>query len=256
MTAGHDEVRDLLGAYALDAVDDVERRAVERLLAEDPGARAEVAGMRAAAAELGASGATAPPARLRESVLAQVAVTPQQRRVPEGRTARPAAPTTAATPSPDGGRTARVHPLRRLTAVAAAAALVAVAVPSGIAWQQHDRAVQAEARAAEVADLLADPGTQLLRGSATDGGDVVAVLGEDSAAILARDLPDVGDRVYQLWAMRDGVPVSAGVLDVRDGSVEALAEGYRAGDGLALSVEPAGGSEQPTTDPVVVLIPG
>ena len=36
------DVRDLLPAYALDAVDDVERRAVERLLAADPDARREL----------------------------------------------------------------------------------------------------------------------------------------------------------------------------------------------------------------------
>lgn len=34
-----DQTRELLGAYALDAVDDVERRRVEKLLASDPSAR-------------------------------------------------------------------------------------------------------------------------------------------------------------------------------------------------------------------------
>ncbi|MBX9244759.1 hypothetical protein ICW40_08035, partial [Actinotalea ferrariae] len=52
------EVRDLLGAYALDAVDDLERRAVERLVARDPEAAAELAELRATAAELGAASAS------------------------------------------------------------------------------------------------------------------------------------------------------------------------------------------------------
>ena len=55
------DVRDLLGAYALDAVDDVDRRRVERLLAADPGAAREVDSLRATAAMLGAAAATGMP---------------------------------------------------------------------------------------------------------------------------------------------------------------------------------------------------
>ena len=40
---GSDDTESLLGAYVLDAVDDVDRRRVERLLETSPEARAEVA---------------------------------------------------------------------------------------------------------------------------------------------------------------------------------------------------------------------
>ena len=51
---------ELLGAYALDAVDDLERRRVEAYLAEHPEARAEVWQMRQAASMLAHTGNPAP----------------------------------------------------------------------------------------------------------------------------------------------------------------------------------------------------
>ncbi|MCL3861352.1 anti-sigma factor domain-containing protein [Actinotalea sp. K2] len=252
-----DEVRDLLGAYALDAVDDIERRAVERLVVQDEAAARELATLQAVAAELGAATSAEPPASLRATVLAEVARTPQTGRdLPAG-----AVPV----PVPDEGPAVRDdlrerrERRRRLTRFGIAAAVVAaLAVPGAVAIQQHERAVQAEIRAEQLSDLLTDPASVVLRGEATGGGEAVAVLGAEGAVLLAEGLPALdGDLVYQLWAMRDGVPVPAGLLDVRDGTVQALAEeGYLPGDGLAVSVEPAGGSPQPTTDPVLVLIPG
>ncbi|MET0432930.1 MAG: anti-sigma factor, partial [Cellulomonas sp.] len=63
------------------------------------------------------------------------------------------------------------------------------------------------------------------------------------------------DQVYQLWVMRDGAPVSAGTTGVTDGTLQIRTDAYRTGDALALTVEPEGGSEQPTSEPVVVLAP-
>lgn len=55
-----EELQVLLGAYALDAVDDDERDQVERYLEADPRARAEVESFREAASMLAMSGADAP----------------------------------------------------------------------------------------------------------------------------------------------------------------------------------------------------
>ncbi len=68
---------DLLAAYALDAVDDVERRAVAQHLVECPACRAEVDGFRESLALLGAAAAVAPPASLRPAVLQRVAAESQ-----------------------------------------------------------------------------------------------------------------------------------------------------------------------------------
>lgn len=263
-----DDIRGLLGAYALDAVDDDERRAVERLVAEDPEAAAELARLRETAAALGAARASTPPAHVRDAVLSRLSATPQ---LPPHVAAPPAVPPDEL-PRDELARDELAHdglPSDELAArraarrgrpwmlpVAAAVALL-LAVPGTLAWQQHERAVQAEAQAALLGDVLADPGAVLLRGAVTGGGEAVAVLTSERALLVADGLADVdGDRTYQLWAMRDGVPVPSGLLDVADGRVQALATDYRAGDGLAVSVEPAGGSDQPTTDPVLVLLPG
>jgi anti-sigma-K factor RskA len=56
------------------------------------------------------------------------------------------------------------------------------------------------------------------------------------------------DLTYQLWFIDAEGPVSGGVLDVpADGDLTQVAEGDLAGvTAIALSVEPSGGSEQPT----------
>jgi uncharacterized protein (TIGR03083 family) len=63
------ELDELLGAYALDALDPDEQVAVERYLARTPSAADEVERLRTAAAWIGASEALAPPSRLRATLL-------------------------------------------------------------------------------------------------------------------------------------------------------------------------------------------
>ena len=67
------DIHALVGAYAVDALDDVERAAFERHLAECAACRAEVDGLREAAAMIGGAAAAQPPAGLRERVLADIA---------------------------------------------------------------------------------------------------------------------------------------------------------------------------------------
>ncbi len=65
-----DALRELLAAYALNACEPNEVAQVERYLARDPEAAAEVAQLSTAAAWIGATEALTPPAELRASVLA------------------------------------------------------------------------------------------------------------------------------------------------------------------------------------------
>ncbi|WP_455603920.1 anti-sigma factor [Cellulosimicrobium funkei] len=236
------DVRDLLPAYALDAVDDVERRAVERLLAADPDARRELDEYR----DVGAAFAVEsdPPPALRDAVLARVA---------------------EATLPPAGERTggvvvdlaaARRARRRRWTGLAAAvAAVVAVAVPTTVAVRATQEQSRLEARADAIERMLADPDATILHGDVAGGGQASVLAAGDDMYFRASDLPDTGDdRDYQLWVVEpDGAVVSAGVLDVQDGSTSRLVQG-EPGVGMAVTVEPAGGSEQPTTDPVVALV--
>jgi uncharacterized protein (TIGR03083 family) len=63
------DTRELLGAYALDAVDDDDAAAVAELVAEDESARRELRRLRGAAAWIGATEALAPPRDLRTQLL-------------------------------------------------------------------------------------------------------------------------------------------------------------------------------------------
>ena len=273
--------RELLGAWAVDALDDAERARVDDLIARDPDAAREARSLAETAAVLGGAVAAAAPDAVRLAVLAEVGRTPQDdpaAAAPEAEPVHPAAaptaPAPAATPTPpapgapprsarpagtpDGSTRPAGRRVRRRwsTAVAALAVLAAIAVPSTVAWRQAERAAEAEARADRITALLAEPGAQVVSAPVTSGGTAVAVVTADAALVTATgvDAPGAGE-VYQLWVMRDGSPVPDGTTGVTDGALQIRTDAYRTGDALALTVEPEGGSEQPTSEPVVVLAP-
>ncbi|UZN02832.1 anti-sigma factor domain-containing protein [Cellulomonas sp. S1-8] len=264
--AGQPDVRDLLGAYALDAVDDVERRAVERLVASDPDAARELAELRATAALLGSAVQTAPPADVRGAVLEAIRREPQDRAAHgDGRAVRidderatAAVPDTAGVVSGDPRRVTDLATRRRAPRphwlAVAAIAVGAAAVPAGVAWQQAQEADRAREQAQVLAALLAEPGTEVVRGEVEGGGTAVGVLGTDRAVFTATGLDDPGaGREYQLWVIRDGVAVPDVVMPDASGEVRAVTDAFAPGDALAVTVEPSGGSQEPTTDVLVVL---
>lgn len=294
-----DELRALLGAWAVDALDDDERAAVEDLLARDADAAREAAGLRATAGLLGAAAARPVPVDLRAATLAAAAATPQEPAAApptvDTPTTTAASPTTGTTAGTGTAGTTAPHPAatrpsaagtgtpagrgpatrpagrsdasgpagrtpvrrrRAWTALVACLAVLAVGAPSVVAWQQAQRAAVAEARADRLGDLLAAPDARVLTGDVATGGRVVAVVTADEALLTAQDVADPGaGNVYQLWVMQDGTPVPAGVADVSAGGFAIGTADYRAGDALAVTVEPDGGSPAPTSDPVVVLAP-
>ncbi|ONI64155.1 hypothetical protein ALI44B_06185 [Leifsonia sp. ALI-44-B] len=67
-------------------------------------------------------------------------------------------------------------------------------------------------------------------------------------------LPD--DKVYELWYIDgEGSPISAGLFTIPDsGHTYSVLEGeMTAGATVGVTVEPAGGSKQPTTEPVIAI---
>lgn len=290
---GDAATRELIGAWAVDALDPDERALVDDLLARDPDAAREARSLQETAAVLAAAAAAPAPEAVRAAVLAAVERTPQEG--PDGpadpaspaaeasRTAGPhtgaphtapahAAPTRPGTTRPGttgtatgpagrdssrpGGRPAVRRRRPWLTAVVAAAVAFAVAVPSTLAWRESQRAAELQARADRITSLLAEPGAQVLAADVSTGGTAVAVVTDDAALVTATgvDAPGAGE-VYQLWVMQDGVPVPDATSGLTDGVLQISTDAYRAGDALALTVEPEGGSAAPTTEPVVVLAP-
>lgn len=248
MTTHHD-IEELLGAYALDAVDAEEAQLVEAHLVDCPRCRAEVAAHREVAALL-TTGATAPvPDGLWDKIAADLGDTP------------PPVPIEVAFGHHQAKRSAaRPRPVRVLAGLAAAAVLLVVALMAGVLVDQRaqidglEREVAGASRQDSVVALLEDPGTQVVSLQGEDGGaEARAVVGADGdSLLLAAGLPDLPEgRTYQLWGLPDGEGsvVSLGVLGAAPDQSSFYVEGAVAT--LAITDEPGGGSTQPSAEPLV-----
>jgi anti-sigma-K factor RskA len=238
----------LTGSYALDALTDDEQADFEKHLTQCPSCAQEVRGLRETAARLAMATAVTPPPDMRSRVLAAA---PRTRQLPPGRNPLARA----------GERTGlrRLSPSRAgLTAgVLAAAAAVAFLL---LAWASASRQLhQAQASNSAIAAVLAAPDARIESVPATVGGTVTAVLSvrEHEAVITTANVPSLSEAsVYQLWVMTSsGAATSAGLLKVTSSGSAApvLASGVLPGDRLGITVEPAGGTQQPTTTPVVIM---
>lgn len=237
----------LTGAYALDALDELERRRFEAHLAECADCEREVAELRATAARLGAAISETPPPALRGRVIERVA---QVRQEPPG-------------------RGSAVHGTRnwamRLVSAAAVVAIAAAAVAGVLAVRADRQLDSAQARLeqeqtqlAALTDLLSAPDVRTLSG--TDAGipgdaRMIMSLTRDRAMLTMTGLPDQSaDSTYQAWTIDETGPHSAGVMG-NAGTTEAplVFAGVQGVRTVAVTVEPAGGSAAPTTTPVVVF---
>lgn len=259
--------RDLLGPWALNAVDDLERAAVERAIASDEHLAAEARQLRETISRLAEADAEEPPESLRDAVLEQIRSQTPHTGAGAGSSARgvwhqrPQAGQNHDPGQSEGDELAALRRRRRWQALAAAAAIViAAAVPTAIALDQADRADQAELQAGQaqenaeqLSQALMDPAAEFVSDELPDGSRGVAVLGEDSALFMASDMTELQDQDYQLWVLHDDEAISAGLLSWDDGELSAQVEDFPAGGALAVTAEPIGGSEQPTTDPLLVL---
>jgi anti-sigma-K factor RskA len=234
----------LVGAYAIDAVDDIERAGFDRHLAECEACTTEVGEYRATAARLTDGVWSVPPPRLREQVLARAAATPQL--------------------SPTGRRRAAPTPVARWRRLAAAAAVVGVlgvgaaattyAVQEQRLGEQQVAAAAAQQRADRIQAVLAAPDAALRAGELSGGGRVTVVVSNsvDAGVVVLADAPLPGpDRAYQLWVVDGVTPVSVGRLAPGQAQSTELIEGVRGRDAFAVSLEPAGGSPAPSTTPLV-----
>lgn len=274
----HDELRDLLGVYALDAVEPDEARAVEAHLAECPQCRAEVEEHRSVASLLGNVGAAAPVAlwdRITESLhdesLDDESLDTDDHAVAPLGAAGPADAARGEVQDhvlsfPVGGREARDARVARrrgravvaLTAVAAACLLVAGVAGVVTIRQQQERVDDLAAQVADTRDdrsaaqALADPGSSVVSLTSSVGEvEVRAVIGADGTGyLLGSPLPDAGaDATYQLWGLAGTRAVSLGLLGHDPRVFQFHIEDPVTG--LAITTEQEGGADQPTTDPLV-----
>jgi anti-sigma factor RsiW len=245
----------LVGAYALDALDDAERERFERHLRRCRACQDEVRGFAATAAALGRAAAAEPPSGLKERVLAGVAVTRQLPPVTRARGWRRALAWTGWT----AGGTTRTFGMNLKIATGVAAVAVAAAVALAVITIGTNDSLNTErAHSQAIAAVLAAPDARIVTGPTSAGGTATVVASLRAGEIVftssgLRVLPS--SEVYQLWFLGPGSARSAGLVPPASGGTSApvLAAGLATGDRVGVTVEPAGGTTQPTTTPIVVL---
>ena len=233
-------IHELTAGYALDALDADERAAYERHLAGCEQCQGELESfwVTTEALAVAASG-PAPSDDLRDRILADVRAEPQ--------VVVPFAP-----------RRRRLVPV--LAAAAAVAAVVALAVGlwAGHLSSQLDDSRSALDRERANASVLVDPES---RSVALDTGTGKLVVGSEGQSVLVLD--GVGTapsgKTYELWIMPDGnvdQAARAGLFPGGDGTEVLGVDGtVESGDVVGVTLEPAGGSDKPTTTPIVASQP-
>jgi anti-sigma-K factor RskA len=245
-----DDLHTLTGAYALDAVEGPERDKFELHLRRCRACDNEVRGLAETAAGLGMAAAGPPPAGLRSRVLAATLVTRQL----------PPAPAPAAQRA---RRPRRAMPWAGWLVTGVAVACVAIAVVFtvvGISAQHQLTDLQARNRA--IAAVLGAPDARIASERTTHGGTATVLVSraEGRLVVTTSGLPKLpSSEVYQLWLIGPPRVRSAGLVPAASSGRTApvLASGLQAGDQVGMTVEPAGGTRQPTTKPILLMsLPG
>ena len=213
------DLHDLAAAYALDALDREEREEFERHLAGCDRCRADVALYAESAGQLADATAVPPPPHLKKAVMDAL----DERETPV---------------------VASISRQRRnrTFSIAIAAALVAIVATAAVLLSNGGLSEQ---------DVLAAPDamTVELLADGLDGTFTYSVA-ESAGVFQSQTLPALrSDKVYALWLIDGNGPSPAGLFVPNDdGDSSALVEDVRTGLVIGLTVEPAGGSPQPTGD--------
>jgi anti-sigma-K factor RskA len=239
------DVHTLSGAYALNALAPDEAQEFRRHLDVCQACRDEVRELQTAVAAMGLAEASAPPPELKTRVLAAADRTRQE-------PPRQQAPVAAGVPA---------GPARRswVTWLAAAAAAVVIAGAGVVGIRAvvgNDEVGKQPALADSVLQVFEADDAHTATVSTANGGKLTVAVSKsrDEMAVDTRQLPPLDSRhVYQIWAVHGDDMVSAAILsDPQSGAAMGMPN---AATDVALTVEPSGGSERPTTAPIVEVDP-
>jgi anti-sigma-K factor RskA len=228
------DLHTLSGAYALDALSTDEAEDFTTHLEGCPACRDEVRELQETAARMGASEAITPPAALKARVLSAADRIPQ---LP---------------PKIASARSVRSRRWIAWGGAVAAAVVLVAAVAFGISQRgdqetpvAHDSVSQVfSASDAKTTNVKTSHGLLSVATSADSGQMAV-----DTDRL--RPLPKT--QVYQMWAIHNGRATSVGLVDHPEtGKVMPMPA---SGTTVAMTVEPEGGSKQPTSKPFVEVDP-
>ena len=222
----HEQDLSMAAAYALDALDELDRARFERHLADCQECREEVAALREGLEEIVGENSIPPPPHLRASVMDQIESIDQI--------------------APVEPRVATPRSQRRLWTAVAAIAAVVVAIGALLVTATDP-----------LDDLLAQTDTRVVAVGGTDtytgSGSADAVVSGDRERVYLRveNLESPADgSVYAAWLIGESGPEPAGLfVPDADGTATVALDGpVGTGVLLGITVEPEGGSSQPTTD--------
>lgn len=245
------DIHQLSGAYALDAVDDAERAEFEQHLTRCEDCRVEVAGLRETAALLALMSEATPPPTLRESVLAGISqVRPLPPPAPQADA--PAATHPAPTSIDAAPSRRRTSPLWTGLLVAAALALVAgIGLSVWRPWTSDEPELSAADR------VLQAPDAETVSVDLGEAGraKVVRSRTEDRAVIVTEDMVAApAGKVYELWFQTpEDSMVPAGLMPPAPDQVVLLEGPAAEAVAVGITVEPAGGSPEPTSEPIALF---
>jgi anti-sigma-K factor RskA len=219
--------------YALHAVPEAELAEIERRVAAAPPDVAqafadEVRAVRETMAVVSAATAVEPPDQLRARLLTEVSDDPVRT------------------------LTRRIKRWQTIGLAAAAAVIIGLgALGVGIALQPAPTPSTAE-------QVFAAPDVRTVSSQISSGGTATVVFSrEKNAGVLVMNnvAPPAPGTVYQMWLINDKGPKSAGMMDAKNVGLSTTAVLPDLGDSqvLAFTVEPPGGSSQPTSAPFAKL---
>jgi anti-sigma-K factor RskA len=243
-----DEMRDLLGAYALNALDPEERAQVDAFLLTDPAARAELHELEHAAAWLGHA-SLRPPAGAWDAIAAEVARDLDEPEpgpavsVPAEPVAVPAPEVTSISARPNRGA-------RWL--VAAAVAVLALGAAAGVVAMTGGNDGRRDPTAQQARDAMREPSATktVLRSDDGRWSARVVLLPNRTGYLRPVAMPKTEPgHDLQLWSITPEGPVSAGLI--RGSGAWHQFRAADAATAIAVTQEPRGGSRRPTGTPIV-----
>ncbi|HEY6683752.1 MAG TPA: anti-sigma factor [Propionibacteriaceae bacterium] len=259
------EIHGAVGAYVVNALDPDELEEFKAHLAVCATCSREVVEFGETAAELSLLASVPPPAALRGSILSAIS---EVRPLPP----EPPAETAPAKPAPNGTLTVAADirhaadelALRRqqrrarvLSVLVAAVVAAAVALGGVVYTLVQARQAQVAQQAAET-ELLTAPDVQTYSATMKDGGQISFVVSRslNRALFIGKDLPAVGsDRTYQLWTLEGERAIPDNLVAGGGDRKEFFREPLSGVTSLAVSIEAAGGAQQPTPSTIQTVTP-